>query len=139
MSTSELTNDTLKNTLGMAVSVIATEHFMSAGLSSPWSVAKFAISDEDKQQVWHYFNEAVYASAVFSVIIAYMLKSWFPIISSGLTLGYYKKLYADALSRTPTVNPTPVLSPPQLTINNSGIYEPVTTGQLDQIRKFLDS
>lgn len=68
-----------------------------------------------------------------------MLKSWFPIISSGLTLGYYKKLYADALSRTPTVNPTPVLSPPQLTINNSGIYEPMTTEQLNQIRKFLDS
>jgi hypothetical protein len=29
----ELTNDTLKKTLGMAVSVIATEHFMSAGLN----------------------------------------------------------------------------------------------------------
>ena len=137
--TETLTNDTLKKTLGMAVSVIATEHFMSAGLSSPWSVAKFAISDEDKQQVWHYFNEAVGASAVFSVITAYMLKSWVPIISSALTLGYYKKLYADALSRTPTVNPTPVLSPPQLTINNSGIYEPMTTEQLNQIRKFLDS
>lgn len=139
MSTSELTNDTLKKTLGMAVSVIATEHFMSAGLSSPWSVAKFAISDDDKQQVWHYFNEAVYASAVFSVITSYMLKSWFPIISSALTLGYYKKLYSDALSRTPTQNPTPVLSSPQLTINNSGIYEPMTTEQLNQIRKFLDS
>jgi hypothetical protein len=137
--TDTLTNDTLKKTLGMAVSVIATEHFMSAGLSSPWSVAKFAISDEDKQQVWHYFNEAVYASAVFSVITSYMLKSWFPIISSALTLGYYKKLYADALSRTPTVNPTPVLSPPQLTVNDNGTYEPMTTGQLDQIRKFLDS
>lgn len=139
MSTSELTNDTLKKTLGMAVSVIATEHFMSAGLSSPWSVAKFAISDDDKQQVWHYFNEAVYASAVFSVIIAYMLKSWFPIISSGLTLAYYRKLYADALSRTPTQNPTEVLIPPQLTINDNGIYEPMTTEQLNQIRNFLDS
>lgn len=139
MSTSELTNDTLKKTLGMAVSVIATEHFMSAGLSSPWSVAKFAISDDDKQQVWHYFDEAVYASAVFSVITAYMLKSWVPLISSGFTLAYYRKLYADALSRTPTANPTPVLSPPQLTINNSGIYEPMTTEQLNQIRKFLES
>lgn len=137
--TDTLTNDTLKKTLGMAVSVIATEHFMSAGLSSPWSVAKFAISDEDKQQVWHYFYEAVYASAVFSVITAYMLKSWFPIISSGLTLAYYKKLYADALSRTPAQNPTKVLIPPQLTINNNGTYEPMTTGQLDQIRKFLES
>ncbi len=31
--TDTLTNDTLKKTLGMAVSVIATEHFMSAGLN----------------------------------------------------------------------------------------------------------
>ena len=31
--TDALTNDKLKNTLGMAVSVIATEHFMSAGLN----------------------------------------------------------------------------------------------------------
>ncbi len=49
--TDGLTNDTLKKTLGMAVSVIATEHFMSAGLSSPWSVAKFAISDEQLDQI----------------------------------------------------------------------------------------
>lgn len=140
MSTSELTNDTLKKTLGMAVSVIATEHFMSAGLSSPWSVAKFAISDQDKQEVWHYFYEAVSASAAFSVITAYMLKSWVPVLSSGLTLAYYRKLYADALSRTPTQNPTPVLTPdvPQLTINNDGRYEPMTTEQLNQIQQFLD-
>lgn len=32
--TDTLTNDSLKKTLGMAVSVIATEHFMSAGLNS---------------------------------------------------------------------------------------------------------
>lgn len=139
--TETLTNDSLKKTLGMAVSVIATEHFMSAGLSSPWSVAKFAISDEDKQQVWHYFNEAVSASAIFSVITAYMLKSWVPLISSGLTLAYYQKLYADALSRTPTQNPTIPLNPeiPQLTINDNGTYEPMTTDQLNQIRKFIDS
>ena len=54
-----------------------------------------------------------------------MLKSWFPIISSGLTLAYYKKLYGDALSRTPAQNPTIVLIPevPQLTINDNGIYD----------------
>ena len=31
--TETLTNDSLKKTLGLAVSVIATEHFMSAGLN----------------------------------------------------------------------------------------------------------
>ena len=86
-----------------------------------------------------YFDEAAGASAIFSVITAYMLKSWVPLISSGLTLAYYKKLYADALSRTPTQNPTEVLIPPQLTINDNGIYEPMTTEQLNRIRKFIDS
>ena len=136
--TETLSNDRLKNTLGMAVSVIATEHFLSAGLSSPWSTAKFAISDEDKQEVWHYFNEAAMSSGVFSIVTAYMLRSWFPLVSSGITLLYYKKLYADALSRTPTQNPTIVLIPQLPTANDSN-YEPLTTDQLDQISKYIDS
>lgn len=136
--TDELSNDRLKNTLGMAVSVIATEHFLSAGLSSPWSTAKFAISDEDKQEVWHYFREAASASVIFSAITTYMLKSWYPVISSGLTLFYYKKLYSDALSKTPTQNPTNVLIP-QLPAADENNYEPLTTDQLDQIRKYIES
>lgn len=136
----DISNDRLKNTLGMAVSVIATEHFLSAGLSSPWSTAKFAISDEDKQEVWHYFNEAATSSAIFGVITSYMLRSWFPIISSSITLLYYKKLYTDALARTPSQNPTEVLVgiTPQLPVNSEK-YEPLTTIQLDQLKKFLDS
>lgn len=105
----ELTNGRLKETLGMAVSVIAGEHFMSAGLSSPWSTAKFAISEEDKREVWHYFNEAAKASIVFGGIVSYMLSSIYPLASSGIILLYYKKLYGDALKRTPEKSPTPVL------------------------------
>ena len=109
-SKTEISNDGLKSTLGLAVSVIATEHFMSAGLSSPWSVAKFAISDQDKQEVWHYFNEAAIASLIFGSIISWKLHSIWPGISSAGTVLYYRKLYKNALSRTPTQNPTPVLS-----------------------------
>ena len=141
----ELTNGNLKKMLGMSVSVISTEHFMSAGLSSPWSVAKFAISDEDKSQVWHYFWEASQASAIFSVITAYMLKSWYPIASSALTLGYYHKLYKDALSRTPVENPTPVLDtntpvlglnllPP--TLDENGDYQPLSIDELERVERF---
>lgn len=106
----ELSNNDLKSTLGLAVSVIATEHFMSAGLSSPWSVAKFAVSDQDKQEVWNYFDKAAIASLGFGALISYKLKSIWPVVSSGVTVIYYKKLYADALSRTPTQNPTVVLT-----------------------------
>ena len=138
----ELTNGKLKSTLGMAVSVIATEHFMSAGLSSPWSTAKFAISDQDKAEVWHYFWEASQASAVFSVITAYMLQSWYPIASSAFTLAYYHRLYKDALTRTPVENPTPVLEdtpilsllPP--TVDENGNYRPLSNKELESIKKF---
>jgi hypothetical protein len=145
----ELTNGRLKETLGMAVSVIGSEHFFSAGLSSPWSTAKFAISDKDKEEVWHYFNEAAYASMTFGIVVSYMLKSWYPIISSGLTLAYYRKLYKDALTRTPVQNPTPVLDTvensenptPVLsllpsTIDENGNYRPLSNEELENIKNF---
>ena len=135
----ELTNGKLRDTLGMAVSVIGSEHFMSAGLSSPWSTAKFAISDKDKEEVWHYFNEAAYASMTFGVVVSYMLKSWYPLVSSGLTLAYYHRLYKDALSRTPVVNPTPILGlsllPP--TLDENGNYQPLSNKELGSIEKFI--
>lgn len=145
----ELTNGRLKETLGMAVSVIGSEHFFSAGLSSPWSTAKFAISDQDKEEVWHYFNEAAYASMTFGVVVSYMLKSWYPIASSALTLAYYRKLYKDALSRTPVRNPTPVLDTPvetenftpvlsllPSTIDKNGNYQPLSAEELESIESF---
>ena len=152
----ELTNGRLKETLGMAVSVIGSEHFMSAGLSSPWSTAKFAISDQDKSEVWHYFNEAAYASMTFGLVVSYMLKSVYPIVSSALTLAYYRKLYKDALSRTPVANPTPVLNTSidvydsnilnnadfgvmsllPSTIDENGNYQPLSTEELENIEKF---
>ena len=72
-----------------------------------------------------------------------MLKSWYPLASSGLTLAYYHKLYKDALSRTPVVNPTPILEdtpvlsllPP--TIDENGNYMPLSNEELESIEKFI--
>lgn len=126
-SVSELSNDSLKNTLGMAVSVISTEHFMSAGLSSPWSVAKFAETQEDKDQVWHYFNEAATASLIFGGIVSYMLRSVYPIGSSALTVAYYRRLYKDALEKAPSQgSPIP------------DKWTPLTEEQMNDIRKITD-
>ena len=47
----------LKAALGLSVSMISSEHFFSAGMSSPWSVAKFAKSPEDKRQVWQLWGK----------------------------------------------------------------------------------
>lgn len=56
--------------------MLATEHFLSAGMSSPWSVAKFAKTDQDKAQVWQLFTEAGIASASSAAIMAWILEDW---------------------------------------------------------------
>ncbi len=90
-------NGTLQRTLGISMAVISTEHFMSAGLSSPWSVKKFAQTEDDRADVWHYFWEAATASFIFGAFVAYMLKDYWVIVSSVLTILYYWYLYDDAL------------------------------------------
>jgi len=66
----------LKDALAFSVNLIASEHFISAGMSSPWSVAKFAKTDKDKEQVWRLFQECVVASLATSAIMGYLLGSW---------------------------------------------------------------
>lgn len=63
----------LKSALGFSTSMIAAEHFISAGMSSPWSVAKFAKTQQDADQVWKLFWEAGAASLVSSVVIGLLL------------------------------------------------------------------
>jgi hypothetical protein len=65
----------IKNALGFAVSALSTEHMISAGMSSPWSVAKFASSAEDKAQVSKLYREAMYASLVVTALTAWLLDS----------------------------------------------------------------
>lgn len=125
-----LSFETLKNTLGLAVSVIGVEHFMSAGLSSPWSVAKFAETQEDKNQVWHYFREAASASMIFGGVISWMLKSWYPVIGSGLTVAYYYKLYKDALEKAPSGYPAYPISKQWI---------PLTEEEMQRINNILDN
>lgn len=64
----------LKAALGLSVSLIAGEHFFSAGMSSPWSVAKFAKTDTDHDQVWKLFTEAAVGSMVFAVAVGLLMQ-----------------------------------------------------------------
>lgn len=89
----------LKNTLGMSMSVIGGEHFFSAGLSSPWSVAKFAESDDDQKDVWKYFNDSAASSMVFGSILSLTLGSIWPVAGSAATVLYYRHLYSGALNK----------------------------------------
>lgn len=95
----EISMGALKSTLGMSMSVIGTEHFFSAGLSSPWSVSKFAQTLEDQEDVWKYFDESAKSSLLFGSILSFTLKSIWPVAGSAATVLYYKNMYKSALEK----------------------------------------
>ncbi len=94
----------LKNALGFSVSMMAAEHFISAGMSSPWSVAKFAQTDQDQKQVWKLFYEAGYMSVASAAVTAYLLESWqtffWSMLGVGVVLLFVGSEYKRALEGT---------------------------------------
>lgn len=95
---------TVKDALGFGISLLAAEHFISAGMSSPWSVAKFAETDADKQQVWKLFYEAGAASVVSAGIMALLLKDWevffWGLVGVALVMGFVGSEYSRAINGT---------------------------------------
>ena len=139
MTLETLSIASLKSTLGMSMSVISTEHFFSAGLSSPWSVAKFAQTLEDQQDVWHYFNESAASSVLFGGVLSLTLRSIWPIAGSAATVLYYKNMYKGALNKASQ-------NGIKANIQNQGlskvIDDTVSKGSIEEIRnlsKYLDS
>jgi hypothetical protein len=63
----------LEATLVFSISAIAAEHFFSAGMSSPWSVAKFAKDAKDSGQVWKLYWQGTAASVAFAVVVGAMM------------------------------------------------------------------
>jgi hypothetical protein len=63
----------VKAALSWVASTLTAEHMISAGMSSPWSVAKFAQTSEDAQQVWTLFYEAVAVSGLIALVTGVML------------------------------------------------------------------
>lgn len=94
----------IKDALGFSVSLLASEHFISAGMSSPWSVAKFAKTEEDAAQVWKLFREASYASIATAAVTGYILKSWeafaWSLAGAGAVIVFVASEYKRALDGT---------------------------------------
>jgi hypothetical protein len=91
----------LEAVLVLGISAISAEHFFSAGMSSPWSVSKFATSDEDKRQVWRLFKYAAYGSIIFAVIIGLALGGakafWYAVGGAGAITAWMWYEYREAL------------------------------------------
>lgn len=125
----------VESILGMALSIIGTEHFMSAGLSSPWSVSKFAQSLEDKDEVWHYFNEAGTASLIFGAALSYQLKTIWPLAGSGITVLYYKNLYNSALKKADNNMINIQSQKQQSSLPNFNSFRPMQILSAEQVQK----
>jgi hypothetical protein len=87
----------LKAGLGIAVAVIASEHFFSTFESSPVTTEKFFKTDEDKAKVWRCFGYAAASSLIFAVVMAIFLENYWSISAALLIIGLYAWVYYEAL------------------------------------------
>ena len=82
---------------GVGMSLIGSEHFFSTFLSSPWTTAKFAETEEDKEQVRKLLTMAVVASIGSALVLAAILKQPWPIIAAVILCIIYIVVYGRAL------------------------------------------
>lgn len=82
---------------GIGMSLIASEHFFSTFLSSPWTTEKFATTPEDKQKIRRYYAFACGASLVTAFILARILKQPWPIVATVILCLMYVSVYELAM------------------------------------------
>ena len=82
---------------GLGMSVIASEHFFSTFLPSPWTVGKFIESEEDRRKIRKYYVMACVASLVVAVVLAMILKQKWPVIATIILCIMYICVYEAAM------------------------------------------
>lgn len=85
---------------GVGMSLIATEHFYSTLLSSPWTTKKFATTAEDKASVRKYYIIAAIASLITAYILSKILNQTWPLISAVILSIGYIVIYENAMKNT---------------------------------------
>lgn len=87
----------IQTAAGLGMSLIASEHFYSTLLSSPWTTAKFAETEEDKAEIRRLYMIATVMSLVTATLIAAILKQAWPVIATVVLCGVYIYIYERAL------------------------------------------
>lgn len=82
---------------GIGMSLIASEHFFSTFLSSPWTTEKFATTEEDKEKIRRYYKMAIAASLITAIILCLILKEWWPLIATIALCVMYVVVYEKAM------------------------------------------
>ena len=82
---------------GVGMSIISSEHFFSTFLSSPWTTAKFAETEEDKAKVRKLYMMAVVCSLVSAAVLSGILKQTWPLVAAIILCIIYVVVYERAL------------------------------------------
>ena len=83
---------------GVGMSLIASEHFFSTFLSSPWTTEKFAKTEEDKEKVRRLYVYATAASLATSLILSAILKQTWPLVATLILCILYIVVYERSLA-----------------------------------------
>lgn len=82
---------------GIGMSLIASEHLFSTLLSSPWTIAKFIETEEDKAQVRRLYMMAVGLSFLTAGLMSYILDQIWPFILTLALCLFYVGVYERAM------------------------------------------
>lgn len=83
---------------GVGMSLIASEHFFSTFLSSPWTTEKFATTEEDKAKIRKYYVMACVVSLATAFVLARILQQPWPILATILLCVMYCTVYEAAMA-----------------------------------------
>lgn len=84
---------------GIGMALIASEHFFSTFLSSPWTTEKFVETEEDRRKVRELYLLAIAASFVTAALLATILNDSYPIIAVIILSLMYVVVYERAMGK----------------------------------------
>jgi len=91
--------ENLQKAVGTAGAIIASEHFFSTLLSSPWTTQKFCDTPEEKVLV----RRMLFLSSGISLLaaggISYLVKDKYPVIFTFILCVFYIVVYERALAQ----------------------------------------
>ena len=89
----------IETAAGIGISVLVGEHLFSTLLSSPWTVEKFAETEQDKAKVRRLYWTAVAITGFFSLMMAILLKQIWPLVFAFFLCIFYIIIYERAMGK----------------------------------------
>jgi hypothetical protein len=71
----------------------------SATNSSPWTAESFGGDAKKAQSCWGYVKHGLFVSAFYSLLAAFIARSWWPVLGYLVAASYMTWLYYRALTR----------------------------------------